>query len=348
MQLLHSNVLIKQEESVKEEKTKSGIIILKTDYKSYQFGSDNQIAEDILFRKKHNKGKAVGIGVSCAFVKKNDTVIFKKQSNFMEIENNLVVEEKDIMVKVVDGKYIVHPNSVLVKITKESRDTVFTKKIKRDDGTFVDFVMAIPPDKESDNYSTFFVSTGIIVGIGENVTGILINDIAILDYQVDNNEDIIVGYDGEDKLVCVDAVTTRHEEDYVVYATRQSKRDQIVYSKGDFDILSKLLGIIRNQELIARDPYVFLNHKTNVEKKQTKSGITYNETKYCFEREILSAPKETTEKLGFKKGDRIMVSDFDIFDITVDDKKISCIHDIDIITKIDTLKKAYTKKYLEI
>src|ERR1700691_3737984 len=150
MQLLKTNVLIRQDDIVTEEKRKSGLILLKSDYRNYQFDQANQVAEDILFKRKQNKGEVVISGIGCSFVSKKDTVIFKKQANFMEIDESVMVQEKDILAKIVDGKYVVNPNCVLVKITKESRDTVFTKKIKKDDGTFVDFVVAIPPDKDSD------------------------------------------------------------------------------------------------------------------------------------------------------------------------------------------------------
>ena len=58
---------------------------------------------------------------------------------------------------------------------------------------------------------------------------------------IDNDEKIIVGYDGDDKIVAVNSVTTRHQETYIEYANRKSPKDQIVWCRGDYNNISKLI-----------------------------------------------------------------------------------------------------------
>lgn len=335
---LRNNVVIKQHDLVKEEKTKSGIVLLHSDFKQYQFGDDNQRVTDIISKKKQNKGTVVSCGEDCGFAKKGDTIIYKKQTEKFLVEDGReelqMVEEKHILVKVANDKYVVNDNYVLVKITKESRQSVFEKKIRKDDGTLVDLCLMVPPDKDMDRYSQYFVSTGEVIAVGVNVQNVLAGDIAIIDYLIDNDESIIVGYEGEDKLVAVQAVTIRHEEDNVAYATRNSPKDQIVWCKGDYDLTSKLIGVLRGEELISLDPFVFIAHQPHVFQRETKSGIQYEETTRTLEREILAVSKRTFNEYGLKKGTIILCHEYDVFNVMIGDKTICVINDADILAML--------------
>src|ERR1700742_4871562 len=124
MRPLYNNVLIKQTELVKEEKTTSGLILLQSNFNQYQFGDDNQRVQDIISKKKQNKGEVINVGHTCTFVKEGDIIIYKKQSekcSLPEDEYSLIVEEENILAKEIDGSLIPNHNYTLVKVTKQSR-----------------------------------------------------------------------------------------------------------------------------------------------------------------------------------------------------------------------------------
>lgn len=332
---LRNNVVIKQHDLVREEKTKSGIVLLHSDFNQYQFGDDNQRVTDIIAKKKQNKGTVVSKGDGCRFANKGDTIIYKKQTEKFLVEDGReelqMVDESHILAKEANGRYVVNDNYALIKITKESRNSVFEKKIRKDDGTLIDFCIMVPPDKDMDRYSQYFVSTGEVMAVGAKVKNVLAGDLAIIDYLIDNDESIILGYEGEDKLVAVQAVTIRHEEDNVAYANRHSPKDQIVWCKGDYDHTSKLIGVLRGEELISLDPYVFLVHESNVYNRQTKSGIEYQETTRTLEREILAVSERTFQEFGLKKGEVILCHEYDVFNVMIGGKTICVINDADIL-----------------
>mgnify|MGYP003662539178 CR=1 FL=1 len=75
MKPLRDLVLIKLEPAVKEEKTKSGIILLSTTNDRYQFGDDEAKLQDIIGKSKQNRGTVEAVGRLCDFFKKGDEVV---------------------------------------------------------------------------------------------------------------------------------------------------------------------------------------------------------------------------------------------------------------------------------
>lgn len=335
MKLLNDYVLIERDEITQEEKRESGLILFKTDFNLYQFDNDQQKVDDIVYKRKQNKGIVIGSGKKCSFPKKGDRVIYKRMTEWGDTlianakEHNFVCE-KYILGKEINGKVFPAPDYTLVKITKESRDGVFSKKIKRDDGTFVDLFMAVPVESDLDDATKYFVSTGLVISVGRNVKGVEENDIAIINYLCDNDESIIVGYDGEDKIIAVNSVTVRHKDSNVVYASRKNRRDEIVWQVGDYDNTSSLIGVIRGDELISQDPYVFLEHLSNVMEKSTKSGIKYSEVKYAYERKVLGS----FEGCPLAKGDTVLIQDADVFEVSFDGKTVTCINAPDVLATV--------------
>src|SRR6266849_3459766 len=139
MKPLRNGVLIERKQLVSEEKRASGIILLKSDFNLYQFDNDNQRATDIISKKKQNTGTVIAKGPLCTFVNIGDEVIYKKNAEqvnepslFYEGRDIVLVAEDNVLSKEVNGLNEVHPNCIVVKITKESRENLFTKKIKKD------------------------------------------------------------------------------------------------------------------------------------------------------------------------------------------------------------------------
>lgn len=351
--MLFDNVLIKQEEAVKETVTKSGILLLSTDNDRYQINDHESILQDLIKKPKTNKGSVCSIGTACNFYNELDTVIYKKNTEiaFIEVDSDVcaVVKEKDILVKVIGRAFFVHPDYVLIKITKEAREALYNKKIKKDNGEEV--LLFIQGDKGMDDAdaNSVFVGSGEVVSVGDNVKNIHKGDLGLISYLCDNDEAIIVGYEGEDKIIAVKAITTRHDKKLMSYASRRPvkdgkgknvykdgklqtyNRDRIVFEKGDYDELSSLYGVVRDSQLIAIEPYVFLQHEETKVMKVGDGGVIYEEDEKIISRKVLSVSQQSKDMLNVSAGDTVVCDDFDLFNISFGDKKISAVNDIDIL-----------------
>lgn len=289
----------------------------------------NEALKDLVFGRSGNTGIVEEIGDGVDWVKKGDEVIFKK-SGIIPFEKNLFfLEEKSV----VAANNNIPPKCVVVKITKESRDNVFKRTVKTDSGETVNIFLPAAIDKMDERHSQFFVTCGEVMAVGEDVIEVKVGDIAILDYTQDNNEEIILRYEGEDKLIVVSAVSTFHTDNYEVEPA--NKRRQIVWQKGDIKELSNVLGVIRNGELSAVYPFVFLNHESTIISRKIASGIEYQEDQKILEREVLAISEFSPI---VNKGGRVWVDDFDIFDVVLFDKegqemRVSCVNDIDLLNK---------------
>jgi co-chaperonin GroES (HSP10) len=345
---LRDLVLIEQEEIVQEEIRASGIVLLKSSFNLYGWDDEDARAKDIIDRKKQNKGKIIAVGGKCNFLKNGDAVIYKKQAEqkLVEVDGKecVFVSEADVLCKEVDGVLICHPDNLIIKISRESRDSVFTKKIKRDDGSFVELFMYNPTaGKDSESHDKHFVASGIVMGVGSNIKNVKVNDIAILDYMADNDDSIIVGYDGEDKLIVTSPLTKYSTTEEWVYASRRKEEDPKKQSYGhplcphdikvgqvgDYENMAQILGVLRGEELISFDPYVFLVHEETVIKKVSASGILYSVDEKILTRKVLAAAEGN--KYGLTASVDVIVDDFDIFDIYFEGKRISAVNDVDVI-----------------
>lgn len=220
-------------------------------------------------------------------------------------------------------------DKVFIRITKESRDSIFSKEITRDDGTKCRLWTNVEAMENDDRRATLFVQTGIVEAVADNVEGVSVGDIAIIDYKLCNMDDHIVYKDGDDVVYWLEAETTYHTEDLIVDANRRSARTQVAYFKGDYDSVSMLLGVLREGKIYAREPYVFLEHESNVIAKVSGAGILYSETQSHFQRRVLASSKESQENYGIFPGNTIFVHDFDIFLIQFEGKKFDCVCDAD-------------------
>lgn len=249
-------------------------------------------------------------------------------------------------------------NRVFVRITKENRENIFSKEITRNDGSKVKLFLTVDAKEDEDRKSALFVQTGIIEGVGDgayndedgsfiDVGDIRIGDTAILDYQVCNLDRQLVSSDDNGDVYWISATTTYHTYDNIVYANRRNpkmpQRDQIAFKKGDYNELSMLLGIVRNDKLIARSPYVFLEHQTNIIGITTKQGIYYEEKHRVLNRRILAVSNESTSKFGMKEGETVLIDDADIFTVKFGNRTVDCIHDNDVLAKsslLESIKKS--------
>lgn len=355
MKPMRNLVLIDQEDLVSEE-YHSGLVLLKSNNDLYQFGDDNQRVWDMITKKKLNRGTVRVTGDDCIFCEPDWPVVYKKnteQHNVSYKERLCVfVKEDDILCFRKENDYIPHPDKIIIKITRESREALFTKKIKCDDGREIDLFTSEIPDSADERHSQFFVSTGEVTHVGKNIKNIIPGDIAILNYLLDNDENIIVGYDGIDKLIATSPITVYCEKDEWARANRRvetdrqkknfgkkaSPKDVMISAKGDYEYMSDVIGVMRGNELIPCDPYVFLHHESSSIARVSDAGILYTEEQKYFSRKILSVPEDSESMYGIRKGDDVLVDDFDIFEATIKDRKISFINDRDVLLNLSLRK----------
>lgn len=295
----------------------------------------NEKLKDLIYGRGTNKAKIISTGCDCSFVVDGDEIIYNKSAGLIPYEDNqYIVSESQILAVVRDGWTIIHPEFVLVKITAEARANVFKKKIVTQDGGESFLFLPTVNDPSDGRYSQFFVTCGEVIQVGGKVKNAIPGDIAILNYLCDTNDNIIVGYDGEDKLIAVRGLTTRYDSDEIVYQNRHTRRDQIVHLTGDYKDVTEIIAVIRNEELVPFEPYVFLDHQSTIVTKKTASGIEYTVDEKILERTIIASSKESDKRCGISKGKRVLVDDFDIFLIELEGRKISAVNDIDIIAGV--------------
>lgn len=225
---------------------------------------------------------------------------------------------------------------IIVRFTNDSIESIYMgREITRDDGSKVRLFIATPAADDMERKASLTVQTAIVTHVSDAITDIEVGDVAIVNYDLFNCEENIIEDKGDGgKSFWVNAITKYHDTTHTAYANKKSGRDQMVHEKGDFEEVSFLLGIIRNDKLIARSPFVFIDHTSNEREKVTGSGLIYTEKLKTFTRRILSVGGSTTAKKRISEGDQILVADHDIFEIKLYDKSIDCVYEGDVIAKV--------------
>jgi hypothetical protein len=218
-----------------------------------------------------------------------------------------------------------HPLRVLIKITQHEWSSLFSVKVRRNDGTEVDLFTDLEEQEGFERKFQQNVSVGTIVAAGTKVTGILKGDVAIIDYLVTGSDDSMVGTVNGNRLVSIIAQTTYHTESALPYVDGKK-----AWVEGDYDTVSPLLGVVRMGKLIARRPYVFLKYESASQIKVAESGAMYEETEPICTREVLSAHPDS----GYKEGDKVVLKEANLFFRLIDGKTISVIFEEDIFCKI--------------
>lgn len=224
-------------------------------------------------------------------------------------------------------------NRILVRISHDSREGLFSKEIINVKGEKVKLFTNVPAqDRADERISALFVQVGTVIAVSEKIEWIEIGDTAIVDYTLSNSEQHLMYSDDEGDVFWLDAVTTYHNEDYIIEANRKNRRTQIVHGKGECDNISLLYGIVRGDKLIANDPYVFLNHESTLITKVSAAGLMFEEKQKIVEREVLAVSGSSMRRIsGLKQGVKAILDDYDNFTINLEGKKIDCINDIDIM-----------------
>lgn len=220
---------------------------------------------------------------------------------------------------------IPHWDKILIKISRHNWNSLFSKYITVRGGKKVELFIDSPEETGYEKRFQQNVSVGTVVAVGENVSGLLKGDIAIIDYTVTGNDDALIGFVNGDRVVSIPAYSTYHDED-----SPPQMNGRHSYVKGDFDHLGKVLGVVRNGNLIAFPPYVFLKQEPVNKIKVSKEGVMYEDVEQIVKREVLASGEGSM----CGQGDTIKLNESDLFPRVVDGKEISVIFEDDIICVI--------------
>jgi hypothetical protein len=218
-----------------------------------------------------------------------------------------------------------HPDKVLIKITHAEWHALFSVWIKRSDGSKVQLFTDV---EEEEGYEGRFkqnLSVGNIVAVGSNVKGPLKGDIAIIDYMVTGTHDSVIGFHNGAKIISIDAFSTYHDSD-----SPEQLGGRRAWIKGDFNVVSKLLGLVREKKLIALRPYIFLTYEPTQRLSVSESGLAMETNDKLLTREVLAAHPDT----GYSDGEKVLIGDDDLFTRVIDGKQISVVMERDIIAKV--------------
>lgn len=208
------------------------------------------------------------------------------------------------------------PGKVLIEITLAQLESLTSRWIIRDDGKRVKLFTAPTYTEGYDQKFTQNVSVGKVIGVGEAVTNVVPGDIAIVDYLVTNDTDVLIGYFKNNQVVCVDAESTYHTDD-----APPAQNGRKAWVKGDHDISSPILGVIRENEAIAFDPHVFLENKSTKILKVLHNGQLREAKVPVTTRIVIAAP----ERSKIQPGDEVTVQDVDLFTREVGGKELSIV-----------------------
>lgn len=227
-------------------------------------------------------------------------------------------------------------NKIMIRISQQSINALYQKKIVRDDGTTVDLFVSVPAtDDKDERQSSLFVQSGIVEMVSDRVTFVKQGDVAILDYTTFNDRTVIFSDEPNgDRLLIIDPTTTYHKENIVVDANRRTPKSTFVAAQGDIDYGSPLIGLIRKDTLIANAPFVLFEHESVMQMKVSDAGIFYEVKKRLITRKVLACSALSCEKFGFDHGDTVTVLESDLFTVKLaDGRKIDCANDTDVIVR---------------
>jgi hypothetical protein len=216
------------------------------------------------------------------------------------------------------------PDRVLIRISKKQMDDLISKEITKDDGTKVRlFFESIHFDEGYERRFQQNVSIGRVIGVGTNVHDVQVGDTVILDYLATNLIDDCIGFFEKDLLISILAHTTYHQDSSVLINGRRA------WAKGDFNNISRILGIVRGDKLIPFDPYVFIEYKSDLLKILGHQGESIRDSTLVIKRQIIAAPEDSM----FKCGQEIFCKKDDWFDREIGGKKIAVVFKQDILCK---------------
>lgn len=212
--------------------------------------------------------------------------------------------------------------NIIIKITNESISDIFSKKIITESGEEKTLVINVGAEDDEDRQSTLFTETAIVVSVSSDIHDIIVGDTAIISYELIHDKSKMILSSDEGIFFVINPTTKYHKEESMAFPNIKTPAFQLVWEKGEVDELSPLIGVIRNGELIANSPYVFVSDVSD-------NGIMENEE--LIEATVFSHSDLSKDIYGMSIGERVVLRDLDTFEISIQGKKIVCCNDVDLL-----------------
>lgn len=233
-------------------------------------------------------------------------------------------------IKLIDDTYTtldkveILSTNVLVRFRHDKYDdALLSSAIKCNDGSIVRLSIVDDCDDILDRRSVVFRQVADVLKVGEQVTGIEVGDIAIMDYKVDNNAYIIVGEDELGKLCVINGVSLYEKEDDIM----------LPLETADF------YGYIRNGQFFAKEPFVLVEYQPDEELKVSPSGIFYSVKEPVKEYKIIAASDVSKEKFFLLEGAMAQINDQEVYEIDFKNgEKIMYCYDMSIKISAESFK----------
>lgn len=221
-------------------------------------------------------------------------------------------------------------DKILIHFSQERINDIFFTTVVKNDGTVSRLEISTPAEDIDDRASTLFAEIGEVIGVGSEIKHIIVGDTAILDYNLFNDVRKLISEDQSGRTYIVDPVTKYHKEENIAYSEQDNERNQLVWNMGEVEEMSQLLAIVRDGELIANDPFVFLKYEEKEEVNDCGTlGYVYSPE--VVTRKVLSISSIGTRKYDVKNGDSVLVREPDTFTVKINDKLVSCCNDEDLL-----------------
>ncbi len=220
------------------------------------------------------------------------------------------------------------PHYIYVRMSEQDRVRIFEQEVKRGDGKIVTLTIDTQAGKGEDKAYSQSLSVGTVIAIADNIKGIKVDDIAILDYTIDHSDELVVTENEKEKVVRVDIRTLYEHETLIAEANRRNSGPKVVYYKGDLKNQTLLIATIGKDGLIRPSfPYLVLEHRKKKEEFiiQNNEWVPNDEDPYT-DRKVVAV----WEGSEYKPGDEVICEETGIFDRQINETYFDIVSEKDI------------------
>lgn len=219
---------------------------------------------------------------------------------------------------------------VLLRITAEDKRKLFQKDLKTFTGETISLFQEMEIEDEGmADYFAQSVEVAEVIAVADDVTHIKVGDIAVIDYVVDTLREEVVYSDHRGKILCIDTVTTFHEDDHMVYAGALTRQDTFVHQKGDVEKASLIYAVLREDVLIPNKPYIICEHRELAISSRQSDGLMYEQSDdQTAIRRIIAVNEDTGNDLA--KDSMIVVERYCLYERSLNNAQFDIIMNGDI------------------
>jgi hypothetical protein len=220
------------------------------------------------------------------------------------------------------------PHHIYVRMSEQDRVRIFEQEVKRGDGKVVTLTIDTQAGKGEDKAYSQSLSIGTVIAIADNISGISVGDIAILDYTIDHSDELIIVEKEDEKIVRVDTRTLYEHETLIADANRRNSGPKVVYYKGDLKNQTLLIATIGKDGSIKPSfPYLVLEHRKKKDEFVIQNNEWVpNEEDPFTDRKVVAV----WEGSDYKPGDEVICEESGIFDRQINETYFDIVSEKDI------------------